>query len=596
MTRLHLIKPSKACWGKPLTQSQRKLMAQVRSANADDEVALVGSIVIKQKDLITLTNLCEVEGNVLNSCFCVLQQIALSQNVDIYPVDSHAIVTWLPPICAHPMDHLPPEIMSKDAVVFPSWVPGHWMLCVLEMALTLPYTEKLLRACVLGHGQNSILRTLGIYLDKRESCSCGVFILMYVILGGTFDFSESDIPSIRRWWSVLLLKKFPPRSVMEIQQRKRRRTDKPHKTELTNHPTMANQGTKRKPDHESSDSEPPLTTGAKRKPDHESSDSEPPLTTDAKIISKAKQIMTRVTDNLVHTIIMHKDIISKINKMNTVNRKKETIGIFGKSGEGKSYLLSAILGKRNLLPSGCFGACTAVLTQVEANLTDSNYTAEIELFSKEEWEEQLNKLHTIVSDENAERNEDFEIAEEKITALYGADAVEELMGPGGECKSINFICTKTDEIDPVAFMRAKRLTGIQNLEEKEKKKMCVSLRNECAKKSVKEKFENSEIKKRFSTDNTFLQVFSVSSKAFFDTSLNLESTETEIPKLQDDLRNLNKSINRQLTREYINEAKGVMSLIQSVQLDKDKKAAEMKNSIRKELGSNLKSIYNADSL
>ncbi|XP_073676614.1 uncharacterized protein [Garra rufa] len=117
MTRLHLIKPSKACWGKPLTRSQRKLMAQVHSANADDEVALVGSIVIKQKDLITLTNLCEVEGNVLNSCFCVLQQIALSQNVDIYPVDSHTIVTWLPPICAHPMDHLPrncSEPVSRD--------------------------------------------------------------------------------------------------------------------------------------------------------------------------------------------------------------------------------------------------------------------------------------------------------------------------------------------------------------------------------------------------------------------------------------------------------------------------------------------------
>jgi len=41
-------------------------MAQVRSANADDEAALVGSIVIKQKNLLTLTNLCEVEGNVRN--------------------------------------------------------------------------------------------------------------------------------------------------------------------------------------------------------------------------------------------------------------------------------------------------------------------------------------------------------------------------------------------------------------------------------------------------------------------------------------------------------------------------------------------------
>ncbi|XP_056093487.1 uncharacterized protein LOC130072421 isoform X2 [Rhinichthys klamathensis goyatoka] len=77
---------------------------------------------------------------------------------------------------------------------------------------------------------------LGDIPRQEMSCSCGVFILMYalnVILGGTFDFSESDIPSIRRWWSVLLLEKFPPRSVMEIQQRKRRRTDKPHKTVAT---------------------------------------------------------------------------------------------------------------------------------------------------------------------------------------------------------------------------------------------------------------------------------------------------------------------------------------------------------------------------
>jgi len=37
-----------------------------RQHNADDEAALVGSIVIKQKNLLTLTNLCEVEGNVRN--------------------------------------------------------------------------------------------------------------------------------------------------------------------------------------------------------------------------------------------------------------------------------------------------------------------------------------------------------------------------------------------------------------------------------------------------------------------------------------------------------------------------------------------------
>ncbi|KAK7161827.1 hypothetical protein R3I94_004487 [Phoxinus phoxinus] len=50
--------------------------------------------------------------------------------------------------------------------------------------------------------------------------------------GEHLTFQSQTYPSIR-WWLVLLLEKFPPRSVMEIQQRKRRRTDKPHKTVAT---------------------------------------------------------------------------------------------------------------------------------------------------------------------------------------------------------------------------------------------------------------------------------------------------------------------------------------------------------------------------
>ncbi|XP_073677415.1 nuclear GTPase SLIP-GC-like isoform X3 [Garra rufa] len=458
--------------------------------------------------------------------------------------------------------------------------------------------------------------------------------------------------------------------------------------------------------------------GAKRKRDYEFSDSsrESLLTTDMEIMEKAKNIMKRVTDNLVHTIIMHNDIISKINKMYTVNRNKATIGIFGRAGEGKSSLLSAILGKQDLLPSGCFGACTSVVTQVEANLTDSNYIAEIELISKEEWEKELKDLFRYMQDESEDGNEDLiEIAEEKITAVYGADAdqktLEELkkddkyaeienllsnskktisesdvsefatnfaqfiqhnmtgsggrywplvksvnikipdchellehiaivdipgtgdcnktrddlwksklrecssvwivssinraiddkdpwgilkhcieeLGPGGECKHINFICTKTDDINPVAYMRSARLTIPKD---KDQKIMCIRHRNEEAKTKVKEKFDKSEIKERFRTNNDFLQVFTVSSYAFFDTSLNLESAETEIPKLQDVLRGLNKSINRELVRDYVYEAKGVLSLIQSVQLDTDKKAAETKVTIRKVLENNLMKALN----
>ncbi|XP_056092504.1 nuclear GTPase SLIP-GC-like [Rhinichthys klamathensis goyatoka] len=401
------------------------------------------------------------------------------------------------------------------------------------------------------------------------------------------------------------------------------------------------------------------------------------------IMKKVKNTINRVTDN------SEEDIISKINQMEKVSSKKATIGIFGKSGEGKSSLLNAVLGKKDLLPSGCFGACTAVVTQVEANLEDSNYIAEIELFSKEEWEKELKDLFSVLSDETEDRDDDlFDIAVEKITALYGDDAdkktLEELkkddkfaeietlltiskkiskrdvfeftnevasytqhsesssggwywplvkcvtikipdchellehiafvdipgtgdcnkirddqwksklrecsfvwivsdinraitdkdpwgilkhctteLGPGGECKCFNFICTKTDEINPAAYVRSARLTTDQLTGDQ----------------------------KIVSTDSDFL-VFTVSSKAFFDPKLNLKPSETEIPKLQDDLRILNKNITRDLRRDYINEAKGLLSLIQSVQPDTDKETVKMKEKVFMDLEESLMKALN----
>ncbi|XP_056124364.1 nuclear GTPase SLIP-GC-like [Rhinichthys klamathensis goyatoka] len=437
-------------------------------------------------------------------------------------------------------------------------------------------------------------------------------------------------------------------------------------------------------------------------------------------MENAKKIMKTVTHNLDQAFMMHRDIISKINQMDKIRRKKVTIGIFGKSGDGKSSLLNAVLGKKDLLPSDSYGACTAIVTRVEANLDDANYIAEIELFSKEEWEKELKDLFRVLSDESEDRNDDlFEIAVEKITAVYGADAdrktLEELqkdhtffdietfsfskkiishsdvseftnkvacyiqhseashggwywplvksvtiktpdchellehialvdipgtgdcntvrddlwksnlrecsfvwivsainraikdkepwgilkhcieeLGPGGKCKHINFICTKTDEINAPGYMRyfvisaklPRQLKG-----KKDQKKMCILHRNNHAKTDVKKRLEQSDIKKIFSTDNDF-QVFTVSSTAFFDPELNLEPSETDIPKLQDDLMILNKNIKRELTRDYVNEAKGVLSLIQSVQQDTEKKTNETRDSIHKELKNNLKKALN----
>ena len=63
--------------------------------------------------------------------------------------------------------------------------------------------------------------------------------------------------------------------------------------------------------------------------------------------------------------------------------QKTTIGVFGKTGDGKSSLINAILDEEELLPTGTLDACTSVIIQVEAGAERDQYTATIEFISKE---------------------------------------------------------------------------------------------------------------------------------------------------------------------------------------------------------------------
>ncbi len=63
--------------------------------------------------------------------------------------------------------------------------------------------------------------------------------------------------------------------------------------------------------------------------------------------------------------------------------KRELVGVFGKTGAGKSSLINAVIGEKNLLPSGSISACTSVMIKVEANMKNQNYEAEIDFITKE---------------------------------------------------------------------------------------------------------------------------------------------------------------------------------------------------------------------
>ncbi|XP_069051634.1 nuclear GTPase SLIP-GC isoform X2 [Lepisosteus oculatus] len=104
------------------------------------------------------------------------------------------------------------------------------------------------------------------------------------------------------------------------------------------------------------------------------------------------------------------------------------IGVFGKTGVGKSSLINAILDERQLLPSASGHACTSVFVHVQTNENSSEYKAEIEFISKEDWEIELPYLLEIISEKTNDGDDMQQIAEEKIKAVYGADALQKSIG------------------------------------------------------------------------------------------------------------------------------------------------------------------------
>ncbi|XP_040919090.1 nuclear GTPase SLIP-GC-like isoform X2 [Toxotes jaculatrix] len=390
--------------------------------------------------------------------------------------------------------------------------------------------------------------------------------------------------------------------------------------------------------------------------------------------------------------------------------KREVVGVFGKTGAGKSSLINAVIEEKNLLPSGSISACTSVMIKLESNMRTSKYEADIEFITEEEWKDELWSLYHILKDNaNQEKNDDdYKDAVDKLSALYGEewknisfetlmdyrhfreipeflqskrkiltcetaaelsakfvkytrnDSREDtrrwywplvkcvtvrvpsnhllqhvtlvdlpgngdcnrsrdrmwkeivgscstvwivtdinraaaetepweilqnassLMGNGGECQRIHFICTKSDlaadlDDDSAAAVRAS-----------------IFKRNMDAKEQVIREFKKrSEITKHFSGD--CFRVFTVSSKEFLKPK-RLQPDETEIPRLQEFLQNLNDCHSE--TLNYVSGAHGILSLIQGARCrevagQKADVCAALEENLRRELDKVRKAIEEA---
>ncbi|XP_030591960.1 nuclear GTPase SLIP-GC-like [Archocentrus centrarchus] len=429
------------------------------------------------------------------------------------------------------------------------------------------------------------------------------------------------------------------------------------------------------------------------------------------ILSDVKDIMRKVRTRLHDQDKLNVFLKKKISDLKT--DKRELVGVFGKTGAGKSSLINAIIEEKNLLPSGSVSACTSVMIKVEANMHSSNYEADIEFITTEEWKDELWPWQQILGDnENRkiEADDDYRDITEKLSALYGEEwkqrSIENLMdskyfkeipeflqckrkiltcesadklsascvkytrsdskqadgknvkrwywplvkcvtlkvpnndflqhvtlvdlpgngdrnksrdkmwkqivedcsivwivtdinraasekeawdilqsassliGNGGECRQIHFICTKSDQIeDYSAAQRHKRIVE-RNIEVKEE---------------VRKEFRKlDEIKKHF-TDDCF-KVFTVSSKEFFKKK-RLNPDETEIPKLQESLQDLNDCHSE--TLNYVSGAHGILSLIQGancrgVAVKKAEVCRELERNMKHQLNQLAKSMGDAN--
>ncbi|XP_034086201.1 nuclear GTPase SLIP-GC-like isoform X2 [Gymnodraco acuticeps] len=143
--------------------------------------------------------------------------------------------------------------------------------------------------------------------------------------------------------------------------------------------------------------------------------------TEEEILSDVKDTMRCVLGKLPDKDDKFIKFLKKnINDLET--EKSELVGVFGKTGAGKSSLINAVIGVEDLLPSGSIRACTSVMIKVEANMKNPKYEADIEFITKEEWKEELWTLINFAGDnEDQENDKDDQDSVETLSLLYGEE-------------------------------------------------------------------------------------------------------------------------------------------------------------------------------
>ncbi|XP_067852598.1 uncharacterized protein [Heptranchias perlo] len=102
------------------------------------------------------------------------------------------------------------------------------------------------------------------------------------------------------------------------------------------------------------------------------------------------------------------------------------VAVIGDTGAGKSSLLNALLEEEAVLPTSAMRACTAVVVEVSHNAHSDHYQAQVEFFTEEEWDNELQTLLNDMTDKMGrlrrprwDPNSEASAAYGRVKAVYG---------------------------------------------------------------------------------------------------------------------------------------------------------------------------------
>ncbi|XP_077050711.1 uncharacterized protein LOC143700866 isoform X2 [Siphateles boraxobius] len=259
LTAISNLRPCRTMWSAggdhPL---QEQLVSYVLDEGrpANEIMIKDGPTCLTRENLLSLGLNREMDSMVGNACLRLVKEMVELQGKKVFIMDLHIPPTWLPPLSCDPLGSLPVDSAEKDALIFPLWTQGHFLLCVMMPGKRrILFLDSLFAQWEQGFGNKAyrdILRAVaqklmpgpweeqsGLDVEglplQHYGIDCGLFMVMYtwyITVEAAFDFTtvsavlvltkmfnvncgeshyncsylQSDMQYLRSWWCKVLLK------------------------------------------------------------------------------------------------------------------------------------------------------------------------------------------------------------------------------------------------------------------------------------------------------------------------------------------------------------------------------------------------------